>query len=364
MRVVKTISPDNKKISFAVVDKNFKIIEEILLFTHYLEIKNISLNTIEQYCRNLKEYFIWLESEQIKFYDVQPKNIINFISYLDKKNETYSANTLNNILASVSSFYQYYETIGGYIERNPVSKSQNNNNSFIVHKVYKNQVETSYFKRKTRNKTKVKRLLPQQVSTLYHSVEQCCSNEEIYSRNKLLFKLLYESGMRIGECLGLRLNDYSEPDPSKEFGEIYVVRHDNPYHKDHSVKTNERIIPVSMDLIFELDEYVCNYRPQFENIDTIFVNHGNRNNGTYMKRSNITKFFNQLSSITGIHFSAHSLRHTHASELAEFGYDQLYISNRLGHSSIESTNKYVHISLESQIDAYARFINQRKGRLI
>jgi len=56
------------------------------------------------------------------------------------------------------------------------------------------------------------------------------------------------------------------------------------YHKDHSIKTNDRDLPVSMDLIFAIDDYVCNIRPQVKEFDTIFVNHRGYLLGHFMKK--------------------------------------------------------------------------------
>lgn len=42
--------------SFVLVDRNYKIVEEVALFLNYLEMKGMSINTIEGYCRDLKIY--------------------------------------------------------------------------------------------------------------------------------------------------------------------------------------------------------------------------------------------------------------------------------------------------------------------
>lgn len=358
-KVEKTLAPNGKN-SYLVIDSDYKIVEEILLFVKHLENKDFSINTIEKYCWNLKEYFNWLNERKLSFDSIEPRNIIDFISYLDVKKDNPSAHTINNYLSSISSFYEFYEVMGGFISKNPITKKKNESSNFIVKKIYKSQVETSYFKRKTKKSNRAKRLNQNDINTLYNAIPTLSKDADITKRNQLLFRLLYESGIRIGECLGLRLLDYSEPNPSEEFGELYVTKREDVYHKDHSVKTNSRIIPISMDLIYAIDEYVCDCRPQKDKMDTIFVNHGNNNAGLFMKRSTIVRFFNDLSKVTGIHCTAHMLRHTHATELAEFGYEQVYISNRLGHNSIESTNVYVHPSLESQTNAYMRFMNARK----
>ena len=358
MKVEKTISPSGY-ISYLVVNENdYSIVEEILFFIKHLEHKNVSINTISKYCFNLKEFFEWLKVESLNFYEVKPKSIVNFIDFLDSKGEL-SPNTINNYLSTLSSFYQFYEVMGGFLIKNPIAKTKNTSSSFIVKKVFKHQVETSYFKRKIHDNHKTKRLFPKDIKILYDSISTLHEEDSLNKRNQVIFKLLYETGIRLGECLNLRIIDYSEPNPSEEFGEIFVIKRNKTYHPDHQVKTNSRAIPVSMELIFDIDDYVCNFRPNTK-IDSLFVNHGNRNNGNFMIRNTITQLFLDISNSTDIKCTAHMLRHTHATELSEFGYDQIYISNRLGHNSIESTNKYVHLSIESQTDAYSRFMESRK----
>ncbi len=51
--------------SVILVDNNYQIVEPVALFLEYLEKRGRALNTIESYCRELKEYFTWLSKENI-----------------------------------------------------------------------------------------------------------------------------------------------------------------------------------------------------------------------------------------------------------------------------------------------------------
>lgn len=365
--VKKTIRESGQH-SVVLVDEDLNIVEEVALFLHYLENKGMALNTLESYCRCLKEYFTWLSREELKFYEVNKRSMISFIDFIKSvevgKREEKSASTINKFLASVASFYRYYEGIGGYIEENPISiKGDSQRNNYFLHKVNKSNVDVNFFRQKEKKTKNKKRLFSNQIGMLYKEIE-CISNDpELNARNTLLFRLLYETGCRIGEALGLRLVDYSEPNPTEQIGTIYVRKHLPYYHKDHALKTNERDIPVSMDLIFAIDDYVCTYRPQKDEIETIFVNHGLVNAGMFMTRSTAEKVFKAISDSVEIKCTPHMLRHTHGTELKESGYSEVYIMDRLGHNSIVSTNKYMHISYEAQVEAYDNFIQQRKVML-
>lgn len=364
--VEKTIK-ENGAHSVVLVDEELNIVEEVALFLQYLESKGMALNTIESYCRGLKEYFTWLSKKELKFYEVNKRNMISWIDFIKSevgKKEEKSARTINKYLATVASFYNYHQGVGGYIDDNPVTiKGKSQGNKYYVHKVNKDNLNVNFFRQKEWKSKNTKRLFRNQIDMLYEGFGILSNDTELNIRNKLLFRLLYESGCRIGEALGLRLMDYSEPNPTEQIGTIYVRKHLPYYHKDHAIKTNERDIPVSMDLIFAIDDYVCSYRPQKDEIDTIFVNHGLMNAGMYMTRSTAEKAFKAISDKVGVKCTPHMLRHTHGSELKEGGYSKIYLMDRLGHNSVESTDQYMHISYDAQAKAYNNFIQQRKVEL-
>jgi len=359
--IEKTLRNDGMQ-SVLLVDCDYKIVEPVALCLEYLVKKGNALNTIESYCRGLKEYFTWLEQEKMKFYEVSKRDMFSWMDYIELeigRKEEKSARTVNNYLAIIGSFYNYFEVMGEYIE-NPVQIEKKQPSTFLQsYKVSKNQVNVNFFRQKERKKKNSKRLFRNEIEYLYKSLEILTENVSVNIRNKLLFRMLYETGCRISEILGLRISDYSEPSPVEKIGTIYIRYHTPLYHRDHSIKTNERDIPVSMDLIYAIDDYLCTVRPQKENIDTIFVNHSTSSAGNYMVRSSAENIFNKLSYAAGIKCTPHMLRHTHGTEIKESGYSEVYIMDRLGHNAIESTNQYMHLSYEAQAEAYYKFLKKR-----
>lgn len=349
--------------SVILVNSNYEIVEPVALYLEYLEKRGNSLNTIENYCRGLKEYFSWLGHEEMKFYEVSKRDMFSWIEYIELnagRKQKKSARTINTYLAIIGSFYDYFEGMGGYIE-NPIKVAQPQTNSYWkTFNVTKDQVGINFFKRKETKKKNTKRLFQNEVDSLYKGIAELSNDESVNVRNKLLFRVLYETGCRISEVLGLRISDFSEPSPVEEIGTIYIRKHDPLYHKDHSIKTNERDIPVSMDLIYALDDYLCTVRPQKGEISTVFVNHGSSSKGKFMVRSSVEEIFINLSNSVGIKCTPHMLRHTHGTELKESGYSEVYIMDRLGHNSIESTNQYMHLSYEAQAEAYNQFLEKRR----
>lgn len=346
--------------SVLLVNGEMEIVEEVALFLNHLDSKGYSKNTIETYCRNLKQYYDWMEKSEIRFLEVTKRNIVDFVSYLNRSGkQTRSPKTINNYLAVVSSFYDYLEIIQSNINSNPIT-AKNDGGGLSPYVNHQHNKSRNLFRQKEHKKIISKRLSGVEVASLYDTIGKCYKNPGIVYRNCLIFRVLYETGIRVGECMGLKINDYSYPDPTKEVGIIYIRRHKEIWHKDHSVKTLERDIPVSMDLINDIEEYVINHRYQMENMDTIFVNHRGKTKGHFLKRNSITEIFRKISDTTGIKCTPHTLRHTHGTELIENGYDQEYVQERLGHSSILSTDQYIHLSLDSKVKAYERFLSSQE----
>src|SRR5690625_2479611 len=125
--------------------------------------------------------------------------------------------------------------MGGYIE-NPVRVIQSSTKSYWkTFNVTKDQVGVNFFRKKETEKKNTKRLFQNEVDSLYRGMAELSNDESVNIRNKLLFRVLYETGCRISEVLGLRISDFSEPRPVEEIGTIYIRKHNSLYHKDHSI---------------------------------------------------------------------------------------------------------------------------------
>ncbi|MEK4503959.1 tyrosine-type recombinase/integrase [Bacillus sp. FSL R12-0069] len=204
-----------------LVDANMRIVPEVLDFTNHLTQQGKSINSIRSYIRDLKTFYEWMELEGLQVYEVKPSHIPSFIKYVDSKNVRgkVSAATLNRYLATLSTFYRYFGVVGGFIQEVdsksiPKFKHNSYNRGYLRH-VTKNWNESvySFFKRKNPKKADKKRIFPDVAKQFYLTIEELwIDNERLRIRNKLIFKVLYETGMRIGELLHLRVVDYDYPE--------------------------------------------------------------------------------------------------------------------------------------------------------
>lgn len=360
MKVEKTFT------SFVLVDSSMRIIPEVLNFTDTLEKKGLSPNTIRGYLNDLKVFYIWLEKEGMRFYEVKPKHIPSFIEFVDKRHVSgkVSPPTLSRYLATLSSFYRHFEALGGYVEESPIVKIEgyrpNQRRGYFRHTTNNwDKNLQNYFKRKHKKKSDKKRLYPDDIAKCYEMIESIWSDDEsLMFRNKLMFKLLYETGFRVSELLHLRIDDFDYPDPTEKTGNIYLIERENESF-DRQLKTGERTTPVSSLLLQEIDDYILYHRPERDGVEYIFVSHSKANLGKPIGRATVEGVFNQIElacKFKYIRLTPHALRHTHASELQDLGVDVNIIKNRLGHGSIESTANYAKPSIETLIKAHERYL--------
>lgn len=350
MYVQKIRTKDNK-IRYILLDNNDEIVVCVRDYLKYLDSKRLALNTLKNYAYHLKLYFEYLD-EIGKSYDRiiddnQELNILaGFVSYLNKLDEKviytqYSerperrtASTVNTILSAVLSFYEYLFRTG------VIDRELN---------VYREGIFSSYkgflYEMGTGKKNYISSVLKLKekdriIKTVSREEVNLMINHCRYIRDKFLVSLLFESGLRLGEALGLRKSDFIIWD-----NKVKVVARSNE-ENGASVKNKaegEIIIPASVVQLY------CEYlNTEFiENDgDYIFVNLKGANKGKPMKSITVEKLFYRLSKECNIKVTPHILRHSHATELIEVGnWDPIYVKDRLRHRQIQTTlNTYVHLS--------------------
>src|SRR5690625_3916686 len=154
--------------SIILVSSDYEIVEPVALYLEYLEKKGNSLNTIESYCRVLKEYFNWLSHEKMKFYEVSKHYMFSWIEYIELhagKKQKKSARTIKKYLAAIGSFYDYFEGMGGYIE-NPIKVIQSSTKSYWkTFNVTKDQVGVNFRSEEHTSELQSRRLFQNEVDS-------------------------------------------------------------------------------------------------------------------------------------------------------------------------------------------------------
>ncbi|MCR5079193.1 MAG: tyrosine recombinase [Bacilli bacterium] len=166
-------------------------------------------------------------------------------------------------------------------------------------------------------------------------------DNEYGARDKAMLELMYASGLRVSELLALQTYDVS-------FQERLVKVTSGKGRK-------ERSVPVSEFALGYLGTYIEKWRSQNIGRDTktLFLNR-------YGKPLSRNYFFTQIRKyalLSGIdkQISPHTLRHCFATHLLENGANLRIVSELLGHSHLETTEIYTHVSakrIQSATEAY------------
>lgn len=182
-------------------------------------------------------------------------------------------------------------------------------------------------------------------------------------RDRFLLVLLWFTGMRIGESLGLRRSDLHLMASSTSVGcqlpgpHLHVVRRDNP-NGSWAKSRHTRSVPVGRWVLDYYDRYLAERLacPATDGCDFVFVNLFHAPLGAPMTASAVRQLFAALGRRAGLPrpIRPHMLRHSTGTELAEAGVAIDVVQELLGHRSITSTQIYVHPSPRRMRDAVDR----------
>ena len=359
MKVQRVRIPDSDRVTWLVLDDNYLPIQPIQSYLGYLESLERSPNTVLAYAGHLKLYWEFLRSVRLEWIEVTLENLADFIHWLrcpdprvvsiQPQQAKRTERTINAILTAVCGFYEFQERLGASVgvdayryQFQPGRKYK----PFLHHINKGKEVRTRLLKLKEPS-TFPGTLAPEQV----HQLVSACKR----LRDKFLICLLYETGMRIGEVLGLRHEDIHTSGKN----EIHIVYRANS-NGARAKSKDSRIIHVSKEIMTLYSDYLIDEYPEDVDSDYVFINIWEGQAGTPMVYSTVASMFRRLEKKTGIDARPHLFRHTHATELIRAGWDMPYVQKRLGHSSVQTTiNTYTHLTDDDLKEAYQAYIQQR-----
>ncbi|AYA38812.1 site-specific tyrosine recombinase XerD [Hymenobacter oligotrophus] len=150
------------------------------------------------------------------------------------------------------------------------------------------------------------------------------------TRNRAMLEVLYSSGLRVSELIGLRLSN------------IYV---DQGFVRVLGKGSKERLVPIGRDALKHLGFYLegvrCHLDIQHGSEDIVFLNR----RGGGMSRVMVFNIIKDTAAKAGIRktISPHTFRHSFATHLIEGGADLRAVQEMLGHESITTTEIYTHL---------------------
>ena len=284
----------------------------IMRYEDYLiHTKHASDNTVASYMRDLRQYASYLGSEGIDVLDADQDVVSGYMNSMKANGK--SAATISRALASIKSLY-IFAVQNREIEENPI-------HNIKIDKAEKKLPQILTGK-------EVELLLQQKVTEM----KGC--------RDKAMLEVLYATGIRVSELIGLNIDDVSLPGSfiRCESGE----------------KT--RIIPIYPEALQSLHEYIDSVRPKMIAVPTehsLFVNVS----GERMSRQGfwkIIKYYQEKAHIDK-DITPHTLRHSFAAHLLENGADLRSIQQMLGHSDISSTQVYTQLVKQNLKAVYNKY---------
>jgi len=351
MKVQRIRHPETDETSWIVLDDAYLPIEPITGYLVFLENLGRSPNTRRAIAHHLKLFWEFLRDEQVSWTKVDIARLASFISWLRRPatallsiapQEAKRTNaTIDQMLASVHGFYDFHMRLGAIAEQplyQFLSHTPRRYKPFLYGIAKMKPIQTRVVKVK-RERHRVKTLTQDQVDQLIAA----CS----HIRDKFLLTLLYQTGMRIGQVLGLRHSDISVED-----NEIHIVPREHNVNGARAKSRHAYVIPDVPASVMQLyTNYLIDDLGALESDhlpDDVFVNVWQGKRGHPMTYDAVMSLIRRLRKRTAIPVTPHQFRHTRATNWLRD--DQLSLESTsalLGHSSIETTRAiYDHRNMD------------------
>lgn len=287
------------------------IIQSYLNYIKYE--KKYSVHTVQSYKKDLEQFQTFLATQ----YDITDLLIVkhSFIRswVVDQMTKGNQATTIHRKLSTLKSFYKFQQRTG-QVKENPAS-------DVILPK--KGKKQPAYINEK-------------QLKQLFEAIKFPEDYEG--QRDKMILELLYATGMRRAELIGLQLED---------------VHLQNLYIKVLGKGKKERLIPISNIIKEALEKYIEMRNATFEtDVTHLFLTI--KGQPLYPKAVyNAVKKYLSLVTTADSKYP-HALRHSFATHILANGGDLKAIQDLLGHSSLAATQVYTHHSLEQLKAVYKK----------
>lgn len=345
MKAQRVLMPVTSRESWTVVDEGFVTVVPAERYLAHLAGIERSPNTVRAYAHSIALWLEFLRLRGVGWQGAGVEDVSRFVTWLrapadnvivlDASATRRSESTVNRHLAAVFGFYDFHARTGVALAESLVAWRRVPRGSFkpFLHHVTKGRpIPTRPVK------LKAPRRLPATLSVEEVTVLLGACGR---LRDRFLLALLAETGIRIGQALGLRHSDFV----SRRKELRIVPRQDNANGaraKTQAVTT----LPVSAGLVRLYRDYMHTEYGDLDS-DYVFVNLFAAPVGRPLRYDAVAKLVARLRAASGITFTPHMLRHTRATELIRAGVPIEIVSKMLTHRSVTTTSEiYVHLGVE------------------
>jgi integrase/recombinase XerD len=352
MRVQRVLMPGSEAESWTLLSDDQIPVEPVERFLSYLTSIEKSPNTVRAYAHDLKDWFTYLAGHDLDWQVVTVEDVAGFVAWLRLPPEGRdgavavlptvenhcSAASVNRKLAALTSFCEFHarhgvKLAGLLITLQPAGRR----GSATSYKPFLHHITKNGPPRRRAIKLKTSRPRPRVLTAAeVQTILDACD----HLRDRLLFAVLLDCGVRIGEALGLRHEDMGIADRTVT---VMPRRNDNRARAKAGIS---RMIPASAELMRLYAGYLTGEYGSLDS-DYVFVNLWSQPYGRPWTYAAVYDLVLRLRERTGIDFEPHQWRHTYATWLLRKGAGMESVKELLGHASISTTiDTYGHLTVE------------------
>jgi integrase/recombinase XerD len=284
-------------------------------FLNYIKVeKGLSGNTVLAYRRDLKKLAAYAAKRKLDLRSIQPDDLVGFLAELYQ--QKLDSRSVARHLVTVRSFFRFAMR-EGMVEADPTL---------------------------TLESPRTRRSLPSYLrfEEVNRLLELPDAGTPLGIRDRAMLDVLYSSGLRVAELVGLRAGDLE-----MKMGCLRCIGKGD----------KERLVPIGRRACAAVEDYLARARPQLLRarkagpaIPYLFLNR----RGGKLSRVGVWKILSAYGRRAGLRrpLTPHQLRHSFATHLLERGADLRSVQLMLGHADISTTQIYTHVIEERLKEIY------------
>ena len=289
-------------------------------FIDHLRIeRGLSENSLLSYGRDLRYFLEFLEEKKIQVKDLTASILSQFEVWL--KDRSLAVSSINRTNSAVKSFLIYCAR--EYELNLPTGE-------ITSHKVARKLP---------------KALTIENITSLIESAKSLSESTSL--RDVALLELLYSTGGRVSEIIGMNVNDLAKVESDNEVIQTIKLR---------GKGAKERIVPIGSFALSALDDYLVRVRPglaakSVKSESALFLN----SRGGRLSRQSAWNIVLEAAKSSGLEgkVSPHVFRHSYATHLLDGGADIRVVQELLGHSSVTTTQIYTLVTIDKIRQSYS-----------
>lgn len=288
-------------------------------FLDHLRIeRGLAENSLKSYARDLSYFLEFLSAKKVNLERVQSSTLVDFEIWLGERSLALSS--INRTNSAVKSFLIYC--------------AQEFSLNLPTGEITSHRVARKL----------PKALTVEEVSTLIDSARSLSDLRSL--RDVALLELLYSTGGRVSEIIGINIADLAKVESDNEIIQTIKLR---------GKGSKERIVPIGRFALAALDDYLVRIRPALvarssKSENALFLNA----RGGRLSRQSAWNIVLESAKACGLEgkVSPHVFRHSYATHLLDGGADIRVVQELLGHSSVTTTQIYTLVTIDKIRQSY------------